>query len=124
MVRVGKRSDIPEGEGRVFRISQNEIAVFRLASESRGDPPGRPYTNHGILEPSSIIVAIDNRCPHQAGPLADGIITGDLVVCPLHGHKFNLITGESLDGIGRVKTYKVLVDGEDLFIEDHEIPPS
>ena len=97
MIKIGKISDIPEGEGRVLRLRDAEIAVFRLESG---------------------VAAIDNRCPHHAGPLADGIVAGDLVVCPLHGHKFNLKTGESLGDDERIKTYPVLVDGDEIFIKD------
>ncbi len=96
MIKAGKISDIPEGEGRVFHTGQNEIAIFRLESG---------------------MVAIDNRCPHHAGPLADGIVAGDLVVCPLHGHRFNLKTGESAGDDGRIKTYHVSVEGEEIFLE-------
>lgn len=96
MIKIGKISDIPEGEGRVFRINSKEIAIFRLESG---------------------VAAIDNRCPHQNGPLADGIIVGDEVICPLHGHRFNLKTGESVGDEGRVKRYQVLVEGEDLFVD-------
>ena len=97
MKKIGKISDIPEGEGRVFRLNQNDIAIFRLESG---------------------IVAIDNRCPHLGGPLADGIVAGDLVVCPLHGHRFNLKTGLSVGDDDKIKTYPVFVEGEELFIED------
>ena len=38
-------------------------------------------------------VAVDNRCPHQGGPLCDGIVSGMHVVCPLHGWKFDLESG-------------------------------
>ena len=37
--------------------------------------------------------ALDNRCPHQGGPLCDGIVTGESVVCPLHAWKVNLADG-------------------------------
>ncbi len=97
MIKVGKILDIPEGEGRVFLLNQMEIAIFRL---------------------DSTIFAVDNRCPHLAGPLADGIVTGDEVICPLHGHRFNLKTGESVAGDGKIKTYPVLVEGEEVFMED------
>ncbi|MBI5745995.1 MAG: nitrite reductase (NAD(P)H) small subunit [Nitrospirae bacterium] len=123
MIKAGKISDIPEGEGRVFRSGRNEIAVFRLAAEiqgssGQGSQGSRIPSNPRILEPSSIVVAIDNRCPHHAGPLADGIVSGDLVICPLHGHKFNLKTGESTGDEGKIKTYPVFVDGEEVFMEN------
>lgn len=124
MIKAGKISDIPEGEGRVFRLNSTEVAIFRLASEiqgssGQGSQGSTNPSNPRILEPSPNIFAIDNRCPHQQGPLADGIIAGDEVVCPLHGHRFNLRTGESAGDDERIKTYPVLVEGEDVFIENH-----
>lgn len=44
------------------------------------------------------ICAISNVCGHFAGPLADGEREGDTVVCPWHGSRFNLCTGEAMDG--------------------------
>lgn len=125
-IKIGRISDIPEGEGRVFRLKDNEIAIFRLASEiqgssGQGSQGSRNPSNPRILEPSPNIFAIDNRCPHQSGPLADGIVAGDEVICPLHGHRFNLKTGESLGDHGSVRVYQILIEREDLFIEGHKI---
>lgn len=38
-------------------------------------------------------VAMDNRCTHRGGGLAEGTRTGDCVVCPWHGSRFDLSTG-------------------------------
>lgn len=64
--------DIPLREGRVARIGDRTIAVFNLGDR---------------------VLAVDNRCPHRGGPLADGIVAGETVVCPLHGWKVNLQSG-------------------------------
>ena len=37
--------------------------------------------------------AIDNRCPHQGGPLGDGFLEDGYVVCPWHGWEYNPCTG-------------------------------
>lgn len=71
-LRIASCSDIPAREGRAVRIGNREIAIFNLG--------------HRFL-------AVDNRCPHRGGPLADGIVSGANVVCPLHAWKFNLETG-------------------------------
>jgi nitrite reductase/ring-hydroxylating ferredoxin subunit/uncharacterized membrane protein len=44
------------------------------------------------------IVAIDNRCTHRGGPLADGERVGDCVTCPWHASRFELASGEVLQG--------------------------
>src|SRR5215213_10072619 len=44
------------------------------------------------------ICAISNVCSHFSGPLAEGDREGDTVVCPLHNSRFDLCTGEMIDG--------------------------
>lgn len=71
-VRVTTTDNIPPREGRVVWLDDREIAIFNLG--------GR-------------FLATDNRCPHQGGPLCDGIVTGTSVVCPLHAWKVNVASG-------------------------------
>ena len=40
------------------------------------------------------VFAVDSNCPHKGGPLADGMLVGDQVVCPLHAFRFDGNTGE------------------------------
>ncbi len=72
-VNLGPAERIPPGEGRVFAVAGRRVAVFR----TRGG---------GLF-------ATQAECPHRQGPLADGLLGGGLVVCPLHGLKFELSTG-------------------------------
>lgn len=81
--------DIPEGEGRCVRWAGQEIAVFRC--------PG------GVR-------ASQNACPHAGGPLADGIVAGETVTCPLHGRVVDLRTGEVSDCGQRVRLFEVVVE--------------
>jgi nitrite reductase (NADH) small subunit len=71
-VRIARAVDLPLREGRAARIGDREIALFHLGDR---------------------VLAVDNRCPHQGGPLCDGIVTGQSVVCPLHAWKVNLAEG-------------------------------
>ncbi|NQT11238.1 MAG: Rieske 2Fe-2S domain-containing protein, partial [Planctomycetes bacterium] len=41
--------------------------------------------------------AIDGRCPHQGGPLAEGTLEDGLLRCPWHGWGFHPRTGESAE---------------------------
>ncbi len=42
--------------------------------------------------------ALDNKCPHQGGPLGEGSIEKGLLRCPWHGWDYDPITGRSPDG--------------------------
>ena len=57
-----------------------------------------------LVESGGVAVAVFNGgggrfyacgaiCPHEDGPLAEGWIEGDVVVCPWHGFDFDLRTG-------------------------------
>ena len=72
-VRVTCVESVPLREGREVLIGRRSIAVFNLG--------------HRFL-------AIDNHCPHRQGPLADGIVSGNSVVCPLHAWRINLESGD------------------------------
>lgn len=70
---VAVTSDIPLREGRLVAVRGTSLAVFNLGDR---------------------FLTVDNRCPHKGGPLSDGIVTGGSVVCPLHGWRICLATGE------------------------------
>lgn len=65
---------IPEGTGRQFKVGDREIALFRVG--------GRFY-------------ALDGLCPHAGGPLGEGEVEGDEVICPWHGWVFRIATGDA-----------------------------
>lgn len=44
------------------------------------------------------ICALDNRCPHQGGPLGEGSIENGWLRCPWHGWDFDPRTGDSPGG--------------------------
>lgn len=58
------------------------------------------------------VFAVEDSCPHQGGPLSDGIVHGDCVTCPLHNWNINLKSGLVVgDDEGSVETFDVrLVD--------------
>jgi nitrite reductase (NADH) small subunit len=92
-VVVGSVDEIPFGEGRTFAVDGEQIAVFRLRDGS--------------------LRAIDAVCPHNGGPLADGLADDQVVVCPLHGYTFDMCTGSEAGGTDlSVRSYEVsAVDG-------------
>jgi nitrite reductase (NADH) small subunit len=84
-VPIGSLADIPVGEGRTFRVGGHRIAVFRSRE-------GRAY-------------ATQADCPHRGGPLADGLVGGSTLVCPLHEWSFDLRSGMALNGSCGIRVY-------------------
>jgi nitrite reductase (NADH) small subunit len=87
---LGSIDQIALGEGQTFQVAGHEIAVFRL----RGGG----------------VAATQAECPHRGGPLADGIVGLDSVVCPLHAWRFSLATGETENGDCPVAVYACRLD--------------
>jgi nitrite reductase (NADH) small subunit len=55
------------------------------------------------------LFATQATCPHRGGPLADGLLGGCTLICPLHGWKFDLANGAVLRGECGLTTYAVRV---------------
>ena len=62
--------------------------------------------------------ALHDICSHAEAYLTDGETEGHTVLCPLHGAKFDIRTGEnlSLPAVTPVEKYAVKVDGIDILI--------
>ncbi|MBV9160655.1 MAG: Rieske 2Fe-2S domain-containing protein [Pseudonocardiales bacterium] len=52
----------------------------------------------------------------RGGPLADGLIDGQQVICPLHNHAFRLLDGQCTTGISPVRAYHVNVENGELVL--------
>jgi len=87
---VGPVDEIPLGEGRTFAVGDERVAVFRTRSGQ--------------------LFAVQAECPHKRGPLADGLLGGTTLICPLHSWKFDLRSGEALMGDCALRTYAVRAD--------------
>ena len=100
-INLGSAAAIPLGQGRCYVVGGEEVAVFRQRD-------GRLF-------------AAQNRCPHRQGPLAEGLLGGNKVICPLHAHHFNLETGKGAEPAECIRLYPVReVDG-DLLINTEGI---
>ena len=99
---LGPVDRIPLGEGRSFAIEGRIVAVFRTRA-------GAVYATQG-------------ECPHKKGPLADGIVAGTRVVCPLHAQAFDLATGAPVGPVAHacsvLRTYALSFNSEgELLLE-------
>jgi len=63
------------------------------------------------------ISAMDNVCLHRGGPLGQGVISGEKVVCPWHGWEWDPKTGESGTPGAKVAVYPLKIEGGDVLIE-------
>ena len=63
------------------------------------------------------LCALDNVCPHRQGPLGQGWVEGEAVVCPWHSWAFNVDTGVAEPPErARVDVFSVKVEGEDVLV--------
>jgi nitrite reductase (NADH) small subunit len=57
-------------------------------------------------------------CPHAGGPLGEGMLSGNNVVCPWHGFEFDCRTGANdIDEEMQVATYAVVVEDGEILID-------
>jgi NAD(P)H-dependent nitrite reductase small subunit len=89
--------DIEENNGKRFIINETEIAVFKVGGN---------------------IFALNNICPHQQSALIyDGFIEDGCVVCPAHGWKFDLRTGNKKSGSRGLDSYEVKIVDENIYVK-------
>ena len=74
-VAIAAVDDIPNGERLFIEVDNEFVVVFNIAGD---------------------YYAIADLCSHDDGPLGDGEIEGFEVVCPRHGARFDVRTGEAL----------------------------
>jgi len=61
--------------------------------------------------------ALDDRCPHQGGPLGEGSIENGLLRCPWHGWDYDPLTGRSPGGFDdHVPTFAVEVRDDGVWV--------
>ncbi len=61
--------------------------------------------------------AFDNSCPHQHfADLHRGLLEEHTLTCPMHGWNFDVRTGASLSGDGRLRMHVVTIQGDDVWI--------
>ena len=95
---IGALDDIPREGARLVKTPIGCIAVFRTSDNQ--------------------VFAIDDRCPHQAGPLSQGIVHGKSVTCPLHNWVISLETGEAQGADqGQVRTFPLMIDAGRILLD-------
>lgn len=97
-VKVAQVDELAPGQAKRMDLAGRSLAVFNV--------DGRYH-------------ALDDACNHRGGPLSEGQVEGDAVVCPWHGAKFSIATGELLGppGRGAMRSYPTRVNGRDVEVE-------
>ena len=97
--RVASASEVPEGEVRVVDCAGGRsLALSNVGGE---------------------LHAIDNVCTHDSGPLGEGRLRGNRIICPRHGAAFDARTGRALTlpAVRGVNAYAVTTDGDDVYVD-------
>jgi 3-phenylpropionate/trans-cinnamate dioxygenase ferredoxin subunit len=91
---VGPVEELPPGEVKIVRAGELAIGVYNLDGE---------------------YYAIEDRCSHDDGPLAEGDFDVEeaVAICPRHGARFDIKTGRALS----LPAY-LPVEAFEVFVED------
>jgi 3-phenylpropionate/trans-cinnamate dioxygenase ferredoxin subunit len=100
IISVCPLEDLPPGERRIVEWEDLEIGVFNVDGE---------------------ILAIEDRCSHDDGPLAEGTLDAAActVECPRHGALFDLRSGKplTLPAYVPVETFPVRIEDGTIKLE-------
>lgn len=96
-VKVVHMDQIPVLGARIIKTRQDDIALFRGGDQQ--------------------VFALKDACPHQAGPLSQGIVHGTSVTCPLHNWRIDLPTGQAQGAdSGCSHTFPVKVEAGEVYL--------
>lgn len=98
-IKVATVDEIPVGGAKLVEVDFVRVALFNVDGE---------------------IYAIEDICTHDGGPLVEGtVVNGCEVMCPRHGARFDIRTGNALSfpAFEPTKSYVVQIDGNDVWIE-------
>ncbi len=97
LVKVGTVADLAPGSAKVVEAEGHEFALYNVG--------GKFY-------------ATSNLCPHQGGPLGEGMVEGNTVLCPWHAWVFDVTDGSSpVNPKIKIPCFPVQVQGEELFVQ-------
>jgi 3-phenylpropionate/trans-cinnamate dioxygenase ferredoxin subunit len=90
-VPIGPADQLPNGERLFVEIDNLQIVVFNIAGN---------------------LYAIGDVCSHDDGPLGDGELEGEEIICPRHGARFDVRTGKviALPAVVDIPAYPVRVE--------------
>jgi 3-phenylpropionate/trans-cinnamate dioxygenase ferredoxin component len=116
IIEVNGANKVENGQMKKFNIGNKEVVIAKV---------------------NNSFYAADNRCPHMGGQLSQGKLEGTVVICPRHNSQFDLTDGhvvswtdwsgiklslsKAVKSPRPLKTYKVRVEGDKVFIDSEEV---
>lgn len=99
-VKVGRADEIAPGEKKIFEVDGILVVVVNLGGE---------------------YYCVENVCTHDGGPLGEGKLDDGQIICPRHGARFDLRTGDALTlpAFEPVPIYQVKIENGDLLVESY-----
>jgi 3-phenylpropionate/trans-cinnamate dioxygenase ferredoxin subunit len=96
-VEIAPVSELPSGERLFVEVGDKPIVIFNLAGQ---------------------FFAIGDVCSHDDGPLGDGDVEGNNIVCPRHGAEFDIRTGKAvaMPAVVDIPAYPVQVRDGNIFV--------
>ncbi len=97
-VKVARADQIAPGEKQIFEVNGTLVVVINLDGQ---------------------LYAIEDVCTHDGGPVGEGRLEGAQIICPRHGARFDVRTGDALTlpAFEPVSTFEVKVEGGDVWVE-------
>jgi len=97
--------------------------ITKLCNASELPPLGgmKAFRGNGheicVAQTDDGLHAVDNHCPHQSAPLSEGQLECGQIVCPYHGWRFNIATGEpEIAGDPHLICYEIRQYDNEVFI--------
>ncbi len=105
-LKAADAAEIPPGEMKAFDLDGQLVLVVNVSGE---------------------YCAFSAVCPHRGGPLQEGRLEDELIICPWHHYRFNVRTGENWypknvypkdlrSGLPNLSTRSVRVDSDEIWV--------
>ena len=111
-------------------MSDKNLVWHKVLNNKKELPEGRVKTvtaNHKgicLTHYKGKFSALDNRCPHQGGPLGEGSIENGMLRCPWHGWDFDPCSGKPPGGFDDgIDTFPVKEEGDAIYVGVEEEAP-
>lgn len=93
---------------RLDAIPDPGMAVFDLGAE-----------RVVIARAGTTVYAMEDRCSHDDGTLSDGSLEGAEVICPRHGARFDVKTGDAtrMPAAAPIRVFPAKVEGGDVLVD-------